>query len=376
MLGRPARSNLPSRGLWRIVDDRIIAIDRTWSGPTTVLVPSEDVLTLAVDLPFTTRRQREAALPFAIEDAVAEPLAALHCALGQEIAPRRHLAGVVQHSRMRGWMAILATADLDPAVLLPDALSLPMPVSGAWSLRVDNGRALVRTDQGTGFALPVRDLPTAWSAAGQPRLALLGGDLPHTMMEGVEDESVLLGSVGDPVVVLAPLDLRQGAYAAVRAGPPDALKTLAMIAGIGVLAHVGILAVDALLLHRMAETREAETRLLLQQVAPNLAPGEDLIAAADRALPQGSGGARPFTRLLAQTSGALPPASQLAFTRVDFGGAGDLSLAVSIPDAATLERAVAALNAAGLTASGAPAGVDQGAATTGLNAAIRIGAAQ
>ena len=55
MLGRPARSNLPCRGLWRIVDDRIIAVDRAWDGPTTVLAPSEDVLTLTVDLPFPTR---------------------------------------------------------------------------------------------------------------------------------------------------------------------------------------------------------------------------------------------------------------------------------------------------------------------------------
>lgn len=376
MLGRPARSNLPSRGLWRIVDDRIIAIDRAWSGPTTVLVPSEDVLTLAVDLPFATRRQRETALPFAIEDAVAEPLSALHCALGQEFAPRRHIAGVVQHGRMRAWLAMLATADLDPAVLVPDALSLPMPAAGVWSVRIDDGRALVRTDQGTGFALPARDLPTAWSAAGRPRLSVLGGDLPETMIEGVEDETVLLGSVSEPVAVIAPLDLRQGVYAAVRMGAPSALKTVAMIAGVGVLAHVGILAIDAVVLNRMAETREAETRQLLQQVAPNIAPGEDLIAAADRALPQGSGGARPFTRLLAQTSSALPPAGQVAFSSVDYGDAGDLSLGVNVPDAATLERAVGALNAAGLSAEGAPAGVDQGAAASGLNAAIRIGAAQ
>ncbi|PZN99888.1 MAG: hypothetical protein DCF28_12355 [Alphaproteobacteria bacterium] len=259
---------------------------------------------------------------------------------------------------------------------MPDALSLPMPATGTWSVRVDSGRALVRTDQGTGFALPVRDLPTAWSAAGQPRLALLGGDLPDTMIEGVEDESVLLGTVHDPVAVLAPLDLRQGTHAAVRAGAPDMLKTVAMIAGIGVLAHVAILAVDALLLHRMAETRETETRLLLQQVAPDLAPGEDLIAAADRALPQGSGGARPFTRLLAEASSALPPAGQMAFTQVAYDQAGELSLGVVVPDAATLEQAVAALSTAGLTASGAPAGVEQGVATTGLNAAIRIGAAQ
>jgi general secretion pathway protein L len=73
---------------------------------------------------------------------------------------------------------------------------------------------------------------------------------------------------------------------------------------------------------------------------------------------------------------ALPAAGQLGFTQVAYDQAGELSLGVVVPDAATLEQAVAALNTAGLTASGAPAGVEQGVATTGLNAAIRIGAAQ
>ncbi len=377
MLGRFQKSNLPSRGLWRIVDDRIIAVDRAWAGPTTVLVPSEDVLTLAVDLPFATRRQRETALPFAVEEAVAEPLAALHCALGMEMSPRRHLAGMVRHARMRQWLAMLATADLDPAVLVPDALTLPLPGARAWTVRTDEGRALVRTDQGTGFALPARDLPTAWSAAGQPRLSVMGGDLPETMRDGIEDDSVLLGSVAEPEAVIAPLDLRQGIYGAVRIGAPSALKTVAMIAGVGVLAHIGILAVDTFVLHRMAETREAETRLLLQQIAPQLTPGEDLIAAADRALPQGGGGVRPFTRLLGQTSGALPPAGAVAVSTLNYEDPGALALGVTVPDAATLERAIAGLQAAGLDASGGPAGVDQAAAGAGgLNAAIRIGAAR
>lgn len=376
MLGRPARSNLPSRGLWRVVDDRIMAVDRAWSGPTTVLVPSEDVLTLAVDLPFATRRQRETALPYAVEDAVAEPLAALHCALGMEISPRRHLAGMVRHARMRQWLAMLATADLDPAVLVPDALTLPLPSVGAWTVRIDDRRGLVRTDQGTGFALPARDLPSVWNAAGKPRLTVMGGDLPEAMREAVEDDSVLLGSVAEPEAVIAPLDLRQGAYGAVRRGAPSAMKTVATIAGVGVLAHVGLLAIDTFVLHRMAERREAETRLLLRQIAPQLTPGEDLIAAADRALPQGGGGGtRPFTRLLGQTSGTLPPAGQVAFSSLEYDDPGTLALGVTVADAATLERAVGALQAAGLDASGAAAGVDQAAAAdSGLNAVLRVGA--
>ncbi len=367
MLGRPARSNLPSRGLWRIVDDRIMAVDRSWDGPTTVLVPSEDVLNLAVDLPFATRRQREAALPFAVEDAAAEPLSALHCALGVEIGPRRHLAGVVRHARMREWLAMLATADLDPAILTPDALMLPLPSAGAWSVRIDEGRALVRTDQATGFALPARDLPTVWSAAGRPRLQALGGALPEAMQDGVEAETLALGSTGDPVVVIPPLDLRQGLYAAVRKGELSWARTLAMVAGVGVLAHLAILAVDTLVLDGMADRREVEARAMLAQVSPTLAPGEDIVAAADRIAPRG-GGAKPFTGLLARTSQALPAAGGVAFSSLAYADAGQLDLGVIVADPAALDQAVAALNGAGLSATGS-AGPP---AATGVSGTIRI----
>ena len=371
MLGRPARSNLPSRGLWRIVDDKIIAVDRSYAGPTTVLAPSEDVLILAVDLPFPTRAQRLANLAYALEDAVGEPLAALHFALGTEVAPRRHIAGVVRHARMQSWIALLNEADLDTSILLPDALTLPMPSSGAWVVKAEGPRALVRTDNGAGFALPLSAIDAAWTAAGRPRLQTVGDPLPEALADGVESEAALLGAMGETVAVLPPLDLRQGAYAATRSGAPSAARTLALVAGIGVLAHIGILGVDTFLLHAMAEKKEAEARTLLQSVAPQIAAEDDLIAAADRILPSAGGGVRPFTRLLAQTSAALPGAGAVAFNTATYAP-GSLDLGVAVSDVATLDRAVAALNASGLTAAGAPAAVDAAQATNGLNATLRI----
>jgi general secretion pathway protein L len=373
MLGRPVRSNLPSRGLWRIVDDRILAVDRSYSGPTTVLVPSEDVLTLAVDLPFPSRAQRIAALPFALEDAVAEPLASLHFALGTEVAPRRHVAGVVRHARMQAWIALLTEADLEPAILMPDALALAMPPQGVWTVQAEGDRALVRTDNGAGFALPLSALDGAWAAAGRPRLIVLGEPLPDTFAEAVEAETARLGSMGEPVVVLPPLDLRQGAYAATRPTSASALRTLAWVAGIGVVAHIGLLGLDTFLLHRMAEAKEAEARAVLQTVAPATAPDEDIVAAADRLVPGAGSGVRPFTRLLAQTSGALPGAGAVAFNSAVYAP-GQLDLGVVVSDAATLDRAVQALNASGLTARGAPAGVEATAATNGLNATLTVAA--
>ncbi|WP_309629065.1 type II secretion system protein GspL [Brevundimonas sp.] len=370
MLGRPARSNLPSRGLWRIVDDRIIAVDRSYAGPTTVLVPSEDVLTLTVDLPFPTRAQRLAHLPFAVEDAVAEPLSTLHFALGLEVAPRRHIAGVVRHTRMRSWLAMLAEAGLETSILLPDALALPLPPPDVWVVKSDGDRALIRTDNGAGFATALSALSAVWTAAGKPKIFPLGDPLPVAQAESVESEAALLGSMGETVAVLPPLDLRQGVYAATRSGAPTAARTIALVAGIGVLAHIGLLGVDTLLLHNMAEKKEAEARTLLQSVAPQIAAEDDLVAAAARIAPS-AGGVRPFTRLLAQTSGALPGAGVVAFNTAVYAP-GSLDLGVAVSDAATLDRAVAALNASGLTATGAPAAVDAARATNGLNATIQI----
>ena len=371
MPGRPARSNLPSRGLWRIVDDRILAVDRSWAGPTTVLVPSEDVLTLTVDLPFPTRAQRLNNLPYALEDAVAEPLPTLHFALGQEVAPRRHIAGVVRHGRMQGWLTVLDAADLGTALLVPDALTLPVPPTGAWVVRVEGPRALVRTDNAAGFAVPLSMLESAWAAAGRPRIVPLGDPLPGTLSEGVDASVVVADPAGDPLVVLPPLDLRQGPYAAARPTALSAGRTLALVAGIGVLAHISILGLDTLLLHGMAEKKEAEARAVLQSVAPQVAATDDPVAAADRLLPGAGGGNRAFTRTMAQTSGALPGAGVIAFNRAAWTP-GDLDLTVVVPDASTLDRAVQALNASGLSATGTPAAVDAVTATGGLNASIRI----
>jgi len=336
-----------------------------------VLVPSEDVLTLTVDLPFPTRAQRLTNLPYAVEDAVAEPLATLHFALGMEMAPRRHIAGVVRHARMQSWLAILAEADLDPAILVPDALTLPLPSAGVWAVRTEGDRALVRTDNGAGFALPVAMLESAWGAAGRPRLIPLGAPLPAIFAEGIESETALVDGQGEAVALLPPLDLCQGPYAATRSGEPSVLRSLALVAGIGVIAHIAILATDAFLLDRMADRKEAEARTLLQSVAPQIGLTDNPVEAVDRILPSAGGGGRPFTRLLAQTSGALPGAGAVAFNSLAWTP-GSLDLGVAVSDAATLDRAVAALNASGLSATGAPSGVDPATATNGLNATLRI----
>ena len=84
-MGAPDLEAPRADGVWTLAGDRLIIVDA--SGPATILVPTEQVRLLAVDLPLANHAKRLAALPFAIEDKIAEPLENVHIALGKELSP-------------------------------------------------------------------------------------------------------------------------------------------------------------------------------------------------------------------------------------------------------------------------------------------------
>ena len=348
-------------GVWTLVDGRVVAVEQYDVGAATVLVPSELVLTLAVDLPLPGRRKRLDALPFAIEDALAEPIEAVHIALGAEIAPQRHLAGVVSHDLMRAWIGQLEAAGLGHAALVPDALALPVPPAGCWSIDLTADRALVRADDGTGFAIPASQLEPAWRAAGQPGCVCRGGVLPAgiTRAEAATVDAPLAERLLTPA-----LNLRQAAYAVPRAPLDRMWRRLGIAVAAGLIAHGAIAAADTMLLRNTAAKREAETRMLLAQAAPGAAIGDDLVATASDLLPSGSGAAGRFFPVLARTSAALAPLSaQIGVRNLGWVEAeGALTLDLEAADLATLQRVTTALDAAGLASeSGAAAAGDSSA---------------
>lgn len=358
-------------GLCRIIDDRIVAVDALYDGPVTVLVPSEDVLVVAVDLPFASRRQREAAAPFAVEGLIAQPLDQVHVALGMEVAPNRHLCGVVRLDVMARWVALLDQAGLHQVVLTPDALMLAAPPTGAWRLVIEGDRALVRTEDGAGFAIDLQGLSAAWEIAGRPRLVSAGDPLPEIMREGVDDSTFELTTTGRPLLVAPPLDLRQGAFAARHARPRSMARTLGRVAAAAVAAHLAILVVDTVALDRSADRAEARTRQLLAARAPGAESEPDLVAAVDRVAPEASGASGgPFIATLGRVSAALP-GTRTRFRAITYAPDQPLELAVSAPDAAALDAAVRALNQTGLQATSRIDPVTGGAGA-GLNAAVTI----
>ncbi len=350
-------------GIWSLDGDQLVSIEQFDHGPAVVLVRSEHVLTLATPLPplSSTVRRREA-LPFAIEDQIADPLDQVHVALGSEVAEKTWLAGVVRHDLMRQWVARLSEAGLERASLVPDALSLPVPGQGCWSVDLAGERAMIRTADGTGFALPLAMLEAAWRAAGEPACVAYGDALPpelHAAQTELEPEPLAQR-------LLAPaLDLRQGRYAPPRRQIDPLWRRIAMITAIGALAHGAIAAADTLALHHIAAQREADVRALAGSAQPSMVMGEDLSATlADLTPEDAAAGPSQFLDLLSRSGGAMAGLPRpVNWHSVTFDrGAGTLTLGVEAEDIASLQAVAQAFTRAGLTAQPGAASVDQGRA--------------
>ena len=346
-IGAPDAPEPLAAGVWTLAGDRLIIAER--GGPATMLVPTEQVRLLGVDLPLANRAKRLEALPFAIEDQIAEPIESVHLALGAEIAPKRYLVGVVRHDVMAGWVDAAEEAGLGHAAMVPDALALPRPAEGEWAVELGADRAIVRAGDGTGFAVPPAMLQAVWQAADRPAARSYGTPLPAEMMAG--------GSTIAPAALserlLAPaLDLRQGRYARRRAALPSVWRRLGWIVALGAAAHVVIATADTLMLRRIADRREADARAVVALAAPGANLGGDLAARVADLLPTGSS-APPdaFLPLLTRVSAALGPLSGALTIRAINYQANALTIDLDGTDPGLAGRIDAALRALRVQAS-------------------------
>jgi general secretion pathway protein L len=89
-----------------------------------VLVPSAEVLTTSVDIPLRGGAKLLAALPYALEEYLADDVDNLHFAAGPKRASGRTPVSVVNHERMAGWIETLAEADIHASSIIADSYGL------------------------------------------------------------------------------------------------------------------------------------------------------------------------------------------------------------------------------------------------------------
>lgn len=235
----------PERGAWAVVDGDGRRIGAPGAGAladaaeaaagrrVAVLVPAEDVLITRAELPVRGAGKILKALPFALEEQIAEDIEALHFAAGRPEGSEVP-AAAVDRERLENWLANLRAAGLEPQLLCSEAEGCPAaPNHLNWLL--DEDRCLVRSGAGIPLLLEVASVADALRFGpefpgdeGQPRhlsvyltpaamerhgaaLEALREDIATVEIRVLPDG--VLPHLAAGVATRAPINLLQGAFA-------------------------------------------------------------------------------------------------------------------------------------------------------------------
>ena len=116
-----------------------------------VLVPADEVLLTDAELPVRGAARIRQALPFALEEQVAEDLNQLHFGAGRRDARDRIAAAVVRRERLEGWIQRLQDAGIEAQAMLAEQCGVPVsPTATVWLIE---GSACLARHPGT---MPMR----------------------------------------------------------------------------------------------------------------------------------------------------------------------------------------------------------------------------
>ena len=330
------------------------------------IVPVEDTGLMSVALPLRSDRQKRAALPFAVEETLADPLEDTHVALARDLPEGRVLAVVIARDRIRQ----LCRAHPGQA-LLPEIFVLAPPEGDApaWATLRDGDRVLVRASDGSGFVCAADMLAYLWTAAGRPGIVNHGAPLP----DGLPWTDAPTPA---PLPAELAVDLRQGEFRPRRDLRAPLGTLTAGIALIGLL-HLGIAWADVRALRGLVDTQREQTAALLAERIPEATVHDDpqmvyrrLVRASSR-----TGGSALLPRLDAASGALLASGVPVNVRRLVWSAEGDtLTMQIEAPGLSQLQSAEDALRNGGLAVDVGTATADDGAARAEF--ALRAGGGQ
>ena len=117
-----------------------------------VLVPSVDLLSTSVHIPARSTAKIKAALPFALEENLAEDVEDLHFSVGERQDGNRVPVVVVSDAKMADWMQRLQDVGIEPAIVAPDSHGLAK-IPGTLSVLVDNDTVMFNDGADADFVM-------------------------------------------------------------------------------------------------------------------------------------------------------------------------------------------------------------------------------
>ncbi|MXR69541.1 type II secretion system protein GspL [Shewanella sp. JBTF-M18] len=319
--------------------------ERAGNRPVDILVPTSAITLTSVQLPEKGQRQALKALPFMMEESLAENVDELHFVPGPRNGESLSVA-VVAHEQMQTWLSWLSDAGIKARQLVPDCLALPLQEC-QWAAMKFGPDYLLRTSRGSGVSLDA-----SWFQAALPKLA-----------EGEEETPITLASYSDldikgvevkpqpldlPMLVLAkgilnaPLNLLSGIYTPKREYSKHLMlwrNTAIVILVALVLALVN----KGLNIHQMNVEREGlkqQTGEIFRQVmgSSRMVNVRSQMESQLRSL-QGAGGGMAFFTMLDDLAVGFDKVPQLKPTSLRFdSGRNELRMQITAKSYAQIEQ--------------------------------------
>ena len=306
------------------------------------------------------------ALPFAVEELLAEEVELMHLALGEQLADGRHRVYALRASWLRECLALCAAQP--PQAIRVDADLLPRQGSQLLWLQ---SRWLLGGEAPWRLALQTEDWPALAGRCPSPCIASApaGQVLPEPVDEVhlLEDAHQWLVHQGNGV------DLAQGEFALRQSG--DSWRRWRPLAGVLALCLVlqwGFNFAQGWYLQREADAYAASSEALYRELFPQDSKLINLRAQFDQHLAEAQGGGQQqLLQLLDQAAAAIgEEGARVQVQQLDFNAErGDLALNLQASDFSALESLRTRLQEAGLA-------VDMGSASredNGVSARLVIG---
>lgn len=328
------------------------ALDAASGRRLVLFVPAAEVRLTQATVPARQTSKVLQALPYLLEDQVAEDVDLLHFAIGPRQTDDSHPVAVVAHQRMEQWLSPIRARGLQVEALVPESLALPLePEASCWHGLADGDEALVRAGAWSGFVCSLDDLPTYLlladpQRAHRLRLRITGSntsdwtrlDWPLELFPGVPSPLIALSATYRPETSI---NLLQGAYANGRdLGKLWRPWRLAAALAVAWILTAGLaLGLDTWRLNAELKRQNEANVARFQQLFPTETRIVDLSAQLDQQLRAltGGGGARGVFPLLESLTQALAATPGLRLTGLQYRD-GSLFLSLVAPDLQGLEQ--------------------------------------
>ncbi|MCS6232717.1 type II secretion system protein GspL [Shewanella baltica] len=318
--------------------------ERAGNRPVDVLVPAAAMTLTSVHLPEKGQRQALKALPFMLEEALAEDVDAMHFTVGPRDGDALSVVAVA-HEQMQTWLSCLTEAGLKVKRIVPDCLALPLQEC-QWAAMNFGNELLLRTGLATGQSLPLPWLPIALEQLRPAQGEVSVASYTDMQLEGVELKPQ---SLELPMLVLArgilhaPVNLLGGVYTPKREYSKQLMmwKSAAIVIAIAcVLALVN----KGLTIHQVngqIADLKAQSESIYQQVVPGNSRIVNLRSQMEsqlRAL-QGQGTGAEFFAMLDGLQDAFKQVPELKPNSLRFESArNEIRMQVSAKNYAQIEK--------------------------------------